>query len=414
VSLATHGAVAPTAVDARTAPKVEIVIPVLNEETDLAPSVYRLYDYLENAFPFTYRITVADNGSDDGTWEIASALAAELPTVRATQLTERGRGRALRAVWETSDASVLAYMDVDLATDLAALLPLVAPLVSGHSDVAIGSRLIRGASVVRGPKRELISRTYNVILRATLSARFSDAQCGFKAIRADRAAVLLPLIEDTGWFFDTEMLVLAERAGLRIHEVPVDWVDDPDSRVDIVATALADLKGVVRLIRGFASGRIPIAAVRAQIASAARGPLPVSPSITVQVLRFAIVGTISTLAYIALYLAGRLVVPAETANAMALLLTAIANTAANRRYTFAVRGREHAARHQAQGLVVFLAALVSTSVALAGFKATAWHRSRIAELAVLVGVNLIVAVGRFLLLRGWVFRRRAEAPASVT
>jgi putative flippase GtrA len=414
VSLATHGAAARTAPGADVAPTVEIVIPVLNEETDLAPSVYRLCDYLESSFPFTYRITVADNGSDDGTWEIASALASELPTVRALQLTERGRGRALRAVWDTSDASVLAYMDVDLATDLAALLPLVAPLVSGHSDVAIGSRLIRGASVVRGPKRELISRTYNVILRAALSARFSDAQCGFKAIRADRAAVLLPLIEDTGWFFDTEMLVLAERAGLRIHEVPVDWVDDPDSRVDIVATALADLKGVFRLIRGLASGRIPIAAARAQIASAARGPLPMPPSTTVQVLRFAIVGTISTVAYVALYLAGRLVVPAETANAIALLVTAVANTTANRRYTFAVRGREGVARHQAQGLVVFLAALASTSAALAAFKATGWHQSRLTELAVLVLVNLVVATGRFVLLRGWVFRRRGEAPASST
>ena len=124
-------------------------------------------------------------------------------------------------------------MDVDLSTDLAALLPLVAPLLSGHSDLAIGSRLARGARVVRGAKREFISRCYNLILRASLAARFTDAQCGFKAIRADVAARLLPLVQDTGWFFDTELLVLAQRAGLRIHEVPVDWVDDPDSRVDI-------------------------------------------------------------------------------------------------------------------------------------------------------------------------------------
>ena len=149
-------------------------------------------------------------------------------------LTEKGRGRALKHVWTSSDAAVLAYMDVDLSTDLGALLPLVAPLISGHSDLAIGSRLARGSRVVRGAKREFISRSYNLILRGTLAARFSDAQCGFKAIRADVAERLLPMVEDTGWFFDTEMLVLAERAGLRIHEVPVDWVDDPDSRVDIV------------------------------------------------------------------------------------------------------------------------------------------------------------------------------------
>ena len=155
--------------------------------------------------------------------------------MRVVHLPQKGRGRALAAVWSTSDAPVLAYMDVDLSTDLGGLLPLVAPLISGHSDVAIGSRLARGARVVRGPKREFISRCYNLLLRTVLHVRFSDAQCGFKAVRRDAAEQLLPLVEDTGWFFDTELLVLAERAGLRIHEVPVDWVDDPDSRVDIVA-----------------------------------------------------------------------------------------------------------------------------------------------------------------------------------
>src|SRR5690606_24325909 len=161
-------------------------------------------------------------------------------------------------VWAASDAPVLAYMDVDLSTDLNALLPLVAPLISGHSDLAIGSRLSRSARVVRGAKRELISRGYNLILRGSLQARFSDAQCGFKAIRRDVARVLLPLVEDSGWFFDTELLVLAERAGLRIHEVPVDWVDDPDSTVHIVRTATDDLKGVWRVGRAPATGSLPL------------------------------------------------------------------------------------------------------------------------------------------------------------
>ncbi len=178
---------------------------------------------------------------------------------------QKGRGRALAAVWSTSDAPVLAYMDVDLSTDLGGLLPLVAPLISGHSDVAIGSRLARGARVVRGAKREFISRCYNVILRTVLHVQFSDAQCGFKAMRRDAAEQLLPLVEDTEWFFDTELLVLAERAGLRIHEVPVDWVDDPDSRVDIVATAVADLKGVARVLGGLARGRIPVDRIRAHL-----------------------------------------------------------------------------------------------------------------------------------------------------
>ena len=226
---------------------VEIVLPVYNEEHDLEPSVRRLRAYLDTAFPFSAIVTVADNASTDGTLEIASRLAAELGGVRVMHLPQKGRGLALRAAWSASDADVVAYMDVDLATDLRALLPLVAPLLSGHSDVAIGSRLARGARVVRGPKREIISRCYNILLRTILRSGFTDAQCGFKALRRDAARHLLPLVADDEWFFDTELLVLAQRHGLRIHEVPVDWTDDADSRVDILRTALDDVRGIWRL-----------------------------------------------------------------------------------------------------------------------------------------------------------------------
>jgi len=240
---------------------VEIVIPVRNEERDLGPSVRRLRTYLVHRFPLAARITIADNGSDDGTWARARELEEEFGEVRAVRLPRPGRGGALRSIWLASDADVCAYMDVDLSTDLNALLPLVAPLVSGHSDVAIGTRLARGARVIRGRRRELISRCYNLLLHATLGTGFSDAQCGFKAIRADRARALLPLATDTGWFFDTELLVLAERAGLRIHEVPVDWIDDADSRVNLVSTAIADLRGIMRLGTGLARGTITVPAL---------------------------------------------------------------------------------------------------------------------------------------------------------
>jgi glycosyltransferase involved in cell wall biosynthesis len=239
-------------------PQVDIVVPVKNEERGLASGVTRLVGYLRDAFPFTVRVTIADNGSTDGTWPVACSLESMFPEVRAVHLDLPGRGRALHQVWSSSDAEVLAYLDVDLSTDLNALLPLVAPLLSGHSGIAIGTRLARGSRVVRGPKREIISRCYNLLLRLTLRAGFSDAQCGFKAIRACQARELLPLVEDRGWFFDTELLVLAERAGLRIHEVPVDWVDDPDSRVDIVATALGDLRGITRVGLGLARGTIKV------------------------------------------------------------------------------------------------------------------------------------------------------------
>jgi glycosyltransferase involved in cell wall biosynthesis len=243
--------VAASEVRRRTA-AVEVVVPVYDEAATLRPSIERLVAYLEDRFPLPWLVTIADNASTDTTWSLACRLAGELEGVQAMRLPRKGRGRALRAAWSRSTSPVVAYMDVDLSTDLDALLPLVAPLLSGHSDVAIGTRLAAGSRVVRGPKREAISRTYNLILRTALHSGFSDAQCGFKAVRSDVARALLPLVEDDGWFFDTELLVLAEHNGLRIHEVPVDWVDDPDSRVDIVRTATDDLRGVGRLLRRFA------------------------------------------------------------------------------------------------------------------------------------------------------------------
>ncbi|MCW2965354.1 MAG: sugar translocase [Actinomycetia bacterium] len=392
---------APTRDASAAAPAVDVVVPVYNEAESLSSSVARLYVYLLERFPFSFRVTIADNGSTDGTWEVAQQLERGLAHVRALRLDEKGRGRALHTVWSESDAAVLVYMDVDLSTELSALLPLVAPLLSGHSDLAIGSRLTRGARVVRGPKRELISRGYNALLHATLGARFSDAQCGFKAIRADRAHELLPLVQDRAWFFDTELLVLAERSGLRIHEVPVDWTDDPDSRVDIVSTALADLRGVARLMRDLRTGRIPL-----QPLSVIASP----PSFGRQVARFAAIGVASTLAYAALFVLLRFAMPAQAASALALLVTAIGNTAANRRLTFAIRGSSGVVRHQLQGLLVFGLALALTSGALATLHALSPHPSRTLELGVLTSANLVATVLRFVLFRGWVFRARRSAP----
>jgi glycosyltransferase involved in cell wall biosynthesis len=226
---------------------LDVVVPVYNEAHVLADSVRTLRSYLDTRLPIPSVITIADNASTDGTGAIADDLAQTLDGVRARHIDRKGRGLALRTAWSASQAAVVAYMDVDLSTDLDALLPLVAPLLSGHSDLAIGTRLAAGARVERSLKREVISRSYNHIVRAALHVRFSDAQCGFKAVRADVARTLLPQVEDNNWFFDTELLVLALRGGFRIHEVPVDWVEDLDSRVDIVATAIEDLKGIRRL-----------------------------------------------------------------------------------------------------------------------------------------------------------------------
>ena len=385
----------------RTATALELVIPVHNEVTQLAAAVERVLAHLAS-LPWAWTVTIADNASTDGTELVARQLERAHPQVRLVHLAEKGRGRALRQVWGDSDSDVLVYMDVDLSTDLNALLPLVAPLVSGHSDLAIGSRLAQRARVVRGPKREVLSRGYNLLLRGALRVRFSDAQCGFKAIRRDAARELLPLVEDPTWFFDTELLVLAERAGLRIHEVPVDWVDDPDSRVDLARTVRDDLLGVARLGTALVRGRLPLAEVAVRLGrvqdAAGRGRLGSQLGV------FALIGVVSTLAYAVGYLALRAVLPAYVANLAALLLTALANTAANRRWTFGVRGRQDAIRHQAQGLLVFLAGLLVTTGALWAFGGS----RRWVEVTVLTAANLLVTVLRFVLLRVWVFVRRAQ------
>ena len=379
---------------------VEIAIPVYNEEDDLEASVRRLHSYLLDRFPLPWTVTIVDNASSDRTWGIACRLANELAGVRAVHLDQKGRGRALRAVWSASAAPVVAYMDVDLSTDLGALLPLVAPLVSGHSDMAIGTRLAAGSRVVRGPKRELISRAYNLILKATLHNGFSDAQCGFKAVRTDVAKALLPMVEDDGWFFDTELLVLGERNGMRIHEVPVDWVDDPDSRVDVVNTAKADLKGIWRVLRRIATGQASLAVDRG-------GPGAVgaeTAGLATQLARFASVGVVSTILFAALVALLSAPLGWALADVLALGVCSVANTAANRRLTFSLQGRFRRGRQYAGGLALSVLPIAITLVALAGLAATAVDGFA-ARVAVLTVASAAAAVARFVLLRRWVFGR---------
>jgi glycosyltransferase involved in cell wall biosynthesis len=233
---------------------VEVVIPVHNEEKVLEPNVRLLLNYLNGEFPFRYRVVIADNASTDATGSVAGEIARRVADVHVLRLDRKGRGLALKAAWSASDADVVSYMDVDLSTNLESFLPLVAPLMSGHSAVAIGTRLAHHAHVRRRLGRELLSRGYNRIVHTMFRVGFSDAQCGFKALRADTASRLLPLVEDEGWFFDTELLLLAERNGMRIHEVPVDWIEDLDSRVDLVPTIAGDLSGLWRVRRAFWAG----------------------------------------------------------------------------------------------------------------------------------------------------------------
>jgi len=366
------------------APMVDVVVPVYDEEQVLERSVERLHAYLSEHFPFTWRITIVDNASTDSTWRKAENLAAGLTNVQAIHLDRKGRGLALRTAWTASDATVVAYMDVDLSTDLDALLPLVAPLVSGHSDVAIGSRLAPASSVARAPKREFISRSYNLILRTVMATRVRDAQCGFKAVRADVARRLVPAVEDDGWFFDTELLLLAERNGLRIHEVPVDWVDDPDSRVHIANTAWNDMKGTARMFRTFASGQGKI-----DFGTAARQPL--ADDFGRRLVSFGVIGAASTFVSLLLFLVLRGPLGPIGANFVAVSATFLANTWANARITMRVdRPR------WSQAFLLYLGSLLLTSAAL--LVVDALGGGVVAQVLALLVTWTVAAFGRLVLM----------------
>jgi glycosyltransferase involved in cell wall biosynthesis len=229
------------------APLVDLVIPVLNEAHVLEKSVTTVREFLAGFPDIRWRVVVVDNGSTDGTDRVALALTKRWSDVRFVQLPQRGRGRALRHAWTQSEADVMCYTDVDLSTELAALPKMVHAILEQGYDVSTGSRLMRGSQTQRGLKRDVISRCYNIFIKVVLFTSFSDAQCGFKAVSKKAVAELVPQIKDQSWFFDTELLVLAEKQGYRIKDIPVIWIEDDDSRVKIVKTAWEDIKGVFRL-----------------------------------------------------------------------------------------------------------------------------------------------------------------------
>jgi glycosyltransferase involved in cell wall biosynthesis len=232
--------------DAREA-RVDVVIPVLNEAHVLEKSAVIVHDFLEKNATFRWRIVIVDNGSTDGTFDVARSLARTYSAVEFIHLKEKGRGRALREAWQAGTSDVVLYIDVDLSPELAALPKLVDALLREGYDLATGSRLLKNSETKRSLKREIISRAYNLFLKSVLFTKFSDAQCGFKAVTRDAVKALVPQVRDQGWFFDTELLVLAEKQGYKIKDIPITWIEDDDSRVKIIPTALKNIRGILRL-----------------------------------------------------------------------------------------------------------------------------------------------------------------------
>ncbi|MDO4913568.1 MAG: glycosyltransferase family 2 protein, partial [Bifidobacteriaceae bacterium] len=231
----------------------DIMIPVYNEQDQLRASVTTLLNYLlssqqQNNWAFTWNIVVVDNASTDATWAIAQELSQEYPDyVRAVHCNRKGRGLALKLSWSDSKAQVVSYMDVDLATDIQHTYSLIGSLLYGGADVSFGCRLFDDSDVTRSAKREICSVGYNMILQTMLRAQFFDAQCGFKAMRKEVADELLPQVQDNEWFFDTELLVLAQVLGKNMYEFPVHWVEAPGTTVNIPDTVRKDLQGVWRM-----------------------------------------------------------------------------------------------------------------------------------------------------------------------
>ncbi|GAA2779520.1 bifunctional glycosyltransferase family 2/GtrA family protein [Saccharopolyspora taberi] len=394
---------------------VDVVIPVFNEERSLPGCLEVLREHLRAHFPFDWSITVVDNASTDGTLRVAHELAESIDRVRVLHLDRKGRGLALRTAWGYSDADVVVYMDVDLSTGLDALLPLVAPLVNGHSDLAVGSRLAPGSRTVRGGKRELISRGYNRIVRWTHGSRISDAQCGFKAARTDVVRPLLAHVRDDSWFFDTELLLLAEHNGLRVHEVPVDWVEDVDTRVNVVRTARDDIAGLVRVARAKLTGAATVPGLPARPAPRAAHPQAVlarpETGLLWQLVSFGLIGAVSTVVTTALYAVLRTWWPPLLANLVALVATTLWNTEANRRLTFLDRSGP-SKRVQLQGLIVFAVYYAVTSGALLWLQAWQPDSPRWLEIVVLVASSIAGTALRFALLRSWVFRPATDEGKS--
>ncbi|MBB0242803.1 glycosyltransferase [Streptomyces alkaliphilus] len=398
-----------------TSTTIEIVVPAHNEERALPGCLRTLHARLRDELPYPWHITVVDNASTDRTLEVARELAAELPRVRVVHLDRKGKGLAVRTVWGSSEADIVAYMDVDLSTGLDGFLPLIAPLVSGHSDLAIGSRLAPGARTLRGLRREFVSRSYNALIRFTHGVRFSDGQCGFKAARTRVIRPLLEVARDDRFFFDTELLLLADHNGLRVHEVAVDWVEDVDTRVNIMGTAMRNVLGLWRMARLKATGRARAAVTPrpgpvAEHPNAVLRPRAERGVLTREVGYFLAIGLASTIGHALLYWLLRFWWSPPAANLVALVALTVLNTEAHRRLTF--RGAPAGpVRAHVGSVVLFVLGYAMTTSAVLCFRHLADEPSHLAEVVTLAAASAVVTVVRFLALKLVVFGRH-RVPAS--
>ncbi len=223
-----------------------ITLPVFNEEKIIEKNVEIIRNFLIETFHDNTQIIIADNGSTDLTPEKSKKLSEKYSDIRYVYIYEKGRGRALRNALSKSNADVLSYMDIDISTNLEAFPKLIKAIEDGY-DIAIGSRFVKGSHVSRSIKRELLSRGYNILLKLFFDISFNDSQCGFKAVNRRIVEEIIPKVKDNAWFFDTELLIKAEKKGFKIKEIPVYWTENKDSKVNIIKTIVDYMRSIFRL-----------------------------------------------------------------------------------------------------------------------------------------------------------------------
>ncbi len=227
---------------------VTIVLPVYNEEDKLERNTLKLLEFCKKNIRHPFEIVIADNNSKDKTREIAEKLSKKHKQINYLYINRKGRGIALKTAWKEYKADVNIYMDIDLATDLSALPRLIDEVVKGNN-VVVGSRYLRNSKIKRTPFRMLISKVYNLMVRAMFKTRIKDMQCGFKAVDKKTVDNVIPRTEDTQFFFDTELILTAEAMHYKVKEIPVKWKEGKDTKVDFVRTITNYIKSLIKLRR---------------------------------------------------------------------------------------------------------------------------------------------------------------------
>jgi glycosyltransferase involved in cell wall biosynthesis len=212
--------------------KILLTVPAYNEENILEKNVNLILKYMGANFN-NFKIVIANNGSTDKTNDIAKKLAKDNNEILLITTKKRGKGLAIKNSWLKFDADIYAYMDADLSTSLRDFSKLINAIKEGN-DISIGSRYLKKSVVKRGLNRAIFSKLYNQLLALLFKTNVKDMQCGFKAVNEDIIKKHIPRIKDDSWFFDTELVIMAENQGYTIKEIPVSWKSNPESKLKII------------------------------------------------------------------------------------------------------------------------------------------------------------------------------------